>query len=102
MNKGLWIARKNYLCLLIRKVSDLHGGDEIEFLRQVCREVLAAYPEEKIEEAIRCYEEVEERLMFGVTKTQKLQPGESGKIGSHAGQPQNPGLSGKDGLSSSS
>lgn len=58
MNKGLWIARKNYLCILIKKVSDGHGGDEIEFLRQHCREVIALHTDDKIEEAIYCYEEM--------------------------------------------
>lgn len=58
MNRGLWIARKNYLCSLIKKFSDGYGGDNIELLRQHCREVLEANPEEKIEEAIKCYEEM--------------------------------------------
>ena len=44
MNRALWIARKNYLCGLIKKVSDGHRGDDIEFLRQHCREVLEAQP----------------------------------------------------------
>lgn len=58
MNHGLWIARKNYLCFLIKKVSNNYGGDDIEFLRQHCREVLKMCPEEKIEEAIKCYENI--------------------------------------------
>lgn len=58
MNKGLWIARKNYLCTLIKKVSDGHGGDDIEFLRQHCKEVIEMSPDEKIEEAIACYTEM--------------------------------------------
>lgn len=64
MNRGLWIARKNYLCSLIKKVSDGHGGDDIEFLRLHCREVLESHPEEKIEEAIICYEEMVEQLKY--------------------------------------
>lgn len=64
MNKGLWIARKNYLCTLIKKVSDGHGGDDIEFLRQHCREVIAAHEGEKIEEAIACYQEMVEQLKY--------------------------------------
>lgn len=58
MNKALWIARKNYLCHLIKKVSEQCGGDEIEFLRRHCREVIESHPDEKIEEAINCYETV--------------------------------------------
>jgi hypothetical protein len=64
MNKGLWIARKNYLGTLIKKVSEGHGGDDIEFFRQHCNEVLTAHPNEKIEQAIRCYEERVEQLKY--------------------------------------
>lgn len=70
MNKGLWIARKNYLCCLIKKVSDGHGGDDIEFLRQHCKEVIDAHPDEKIEEAISCYQEMVNNLKF-YTERQK-------------------------------
>ena len=64
MNRALWIARKNYLCGLIKKVSDGNGGDDIEFLRQHCKEILQSHPDEKIEEAIRCYEEMVEQLKY--------------------------------------
>ena len=62
MNRGLWIARKNYLCNLIKKVSDGHGGDDIDFLRLHCSQVIARYPDDAIEEAIACYEEMVEQL----------------------------------------
>ncbi len=58
MNKALWIARKNYLATLIKKVSDGHGGDERQFLIAHFDELLKAHPNEKIEQAIRCYEEM--------------------------------------------
>lgn len=58
MERALWITRKNYLCRLIKKVSDAHGGDEIDYVRQVCKEVLIMFPDEKIELAIRCHEEM--------------------------------------------
>lgn len=58
MHKALWIARKNYLRALIQKVSDGFGGDDPEFVNQHIQEVLAAHPDEKIEEAIACYEEM--------------------------------------------
>lgn len=64
MNRALWIVRKNYLCGLIKKVSDRQGGDDIEFVRQHCREVLEAYPGEKIEEVIKCYEELVKQLNY--------------------------------------
>lgn len=64
MNRGLWITRKNHLCCLIKKVSEGHGGDNLEFLRQHCKEVLEAFQGEKIEEAISCYQEMTEKLIF--------------------------------------
>ncbi len=64
MNKGLWIARKNYLFTLIKKVSDGHGGDEPEFLRQHFQEVLEMNPDEQIEEAISCYQEMVEQIKY--------------------------------------
>ncbi len=64
MNKGLWIARKNYLFTLIKKVSDGHGVDDIAFLRQHCSEVIATHQDEKIEEAIACYQKMVEQLNY--------------------------------------
>ena len=62
MNKGLWIARKNYLFTLIKKVSDSQGGDTLEFLNQHFNEVVGNYQDESIEEAIDCYQKVLECL----------------------------------------
>lgn len=64
MNRGLWIARKNYLFTLIKKVSDGHGGDEPEFLKQLFTELLETYPDERIEEAIVCYQEMVAQLKY--------------------------------------
>ncbi len=64
MHRALWIARKNYLCGLIKKVSDGHGGDDIDFFKQHCTEVIDAYPDENIEEAIMCYEEIVKDLKY--------------------------------------
>jgi hypothetical protein len=64
VNKGLWIARKNYLFSLIRKVSYGHGGDDIEFLKEHSMEVLERYSNESIEEAIACYEEMVKQLQY--------------------------------------
>lgn len=58
MNQALWITRKNYLCGLIKKISEVYGGDDIEFLRQHCKETLELCYGEKIEEMIACYEKI--------------------------------------------
>ena len=62
MNKAQWIARKNYLCGLIREVSGLHGGDDIEFLRSVCKETIELYPDDEINAVIFVYEDIKENL----------------------------------------
>jgi hypothetical protein len=64
MHRALWIARKNYLCSLVKKVSDLNNGDDIEFIKEYCRELLISYPNEKIEEPIKCYEEIIENSRY--------------------------------------
>jgi len=69
VNLGLWIARKNYLCTLVRKTSELFGGDDIEFLREHCRELIDTYFDERIEEAIRCYEAILESCKYRAMKT---------------------------------
>lgn len=56
MNRGLWIARKNYLFTLVKKLSDLFGGDDEDFLASHCKELAELHESENIEEAISCYE----------------------------------------------
>lgn len=64
MNKGLWIARKNYLYTLIRRLSEARGGDGVDELREHCEEVLKAHPNEAIEDAIKYYEHMVEELQY--------------------------------------
>lgn len=72
MNKGLWIARKNYLWALIKQVSDAYGGDDPEFLKQHWKEVIDMHPDEEIEKAISCYQEMAEQAKFlGLTNGKK-------------------------------
>lgn len=54
----MWIARKNYLCVLVRRVSDAFGGDSLDFVRAHCRELIERYPDGTIEETVRCYESI--------------------------------------------
>ena len=64
MNKGLWIARKNHLICIVKKLSDGHGGDEKEWLNGHCIAVLEMYPGDDIEIAIKCYEECIKDLRY--------------------------------------
>lgn len=58
MNKGLWIARKNYLYSLMKKVSILRGGDTEDNIKLHFDYLLCEYDDEKIEIAINCYKAV--------------------------------------------
>lgn len=40
MEKTSWRDQKNLLCRTIKAVSELHGGDDIDWLRSYCREVV--------------------------------------------------------------
>lgn len=64
MNSSLWFARKNYLYSLIRRISYGYGGDDNTFLDKHCQETIANHPDEKIEEAIACYEGLIESLKY--------------------------------------
>jgi hypothetical protein len=64
MDRGLWIAKKNRLCGLIKKLSDILGGDEVEWLREYCREVVAEYPDDRIDEAIFCFMDLLDQLRW--------------------------------------
>lgn len=66
MNRGLWIARTNYLRILIKKVSDAYGGDEDGFFKQHCKEVIESHPDELIEVAIAYYLEIVDKLKYSI------------------------------------
>ncbi len=40
MNRALWIVQKNQICATIKKISDHFGGDDIEWLREYCRDLI--------------------------------------------------------------
>lgn len=58
MNKGLWIARKNHLCCIIKKISDAYGGDDPEWLKGHYMELLERYQGEDIETPIETYQKI--------------------------------------------
>ena len=62
MNRGLWISRKNHLLCLIKKASELCGGDGIDFLNEHCAQIIESHADEKIEVAIDCYAKMVEEL----------------------------------------
>ena len=63
MNHGLWIAKKNQLGTLIKKISDSYGGDDINWLRNYCIDVIEAYRED-IQMALDCFLDIESKLKY--------------------------------------
>lgn len=58
MNKGLWIARKNHLICIIKRISDNYGGDDQEWLKGHYLELLERYQGEDIETPIAVYQKI--------------------------------------------
>lgn len=49
-----WKEARDELCLLIKEVSDWHGGDDIEWLRDYAREVVAQNKDD-LARALDCF-----------------------------------------------
>jgi hypothetical protein len=56
MNRAIWIIKKNQLCLLVKKISDAYGGDDIEWLKEYCRELINNSPDDKIDDTLKCFQ----------------------------------------------
>jgi hypothetical protein len=50
--------------LLIKQVSEGHGNSDLDEIREVCREVIVDHPGELIENAIKVYTEMVEKLKY--------------------------------------
>jgi hypothetical protein len=50
-----WKDKKNRICSLIKALSDHHGGDELTFLRDYCKEVIELH-KTCIDKALFCFE----------------------------------------------
>jgi|GEM_PF-1545193 hypothetical protein len=53
--KQTWKGQRDYLCSLIKKLSDAYGGDDREWLRDYAREVVRKYATH-LQDAIDCFE----------------------------------------------
>jgi hypothetical protein len=62
ISKLEWNYKKNQLCLMVKKVSDFYGGDDIEFLREYCKIVLKKHNEQNIINAIFCFNDLVNQL----------------------------------------
>lgn len=52
-----WKERKNYLCRLIKQVSDENGGDDEEWLMEYAKEMINRY-RDNLEVPIKCFEDL--------------------------------------------
>jgi len=64
MNHGLLKARQSYLLSLIKKVSYGHGETDENLIQQHYDEIIRLHFDESIEHAIKCYEDMVERLIY--------------------------------------
>lgn len=55
MSIALWIAKKQQLFHLVKRVSDAYGGDEVEWLREYAKELVETNKED-LQQAINCFE----------------------------------------------
>jgi hypothetical protein len=62
MNPGLYESRKKYLFGLIKRISNIAGGDDEAWLIEYFNEVLSKYSCERIEIAIAKYKKWIEQL----------------------------------------
>ena len=63
MNHALWVVKKNQCCALIKKISDHYGGDDVEWLRDYCREVIDMNRDD-IQKALVCFWDLEEQIKW--------------------------------------
>jgi len=52
-----WKEQKNKLCNLIKMISDHYGGDDLDFLRSYCAEVINTYKDD-LKTALQCFEDI--------------------------------------------
>jgi hypothetical protein len=57
VQKSSWKEKQKNLFLLIKKLSDINGGDDIEWLREYAHEVVWNCSD-RLEEAIQCFDEL--------------------------------------------
>lgn len=52
-----WQDQRRRLFTMIKKVSDLHGGDDVEWLREYAKDVIKIYSND-LQTAINCFEDL--------------------------------------------
>lgn len=63
MSHALWIAKKNQCCVLIKKISDHYGGDDVQWLRDYCKEVVEKNKDD-IQKLLDCCWDLESQLKW--------------------------------------
>lgn len=68
MSIALWIAKRQQLLYLVKKVSDAYGGDDIEWLREYAKDVAEANKDD-LQKAIDLFEHLFTVAPKGLLKT---------------------------------
>jgi hypothetical protein len=50
-----WRQKRNYLCKLIKQVSDENGGDDVNWLREYARDMINKYAD-NLDVVVACFE----------------------------------------------
>lgn len=69
MSIALWIAKRQQLMYLVKKVSDAYGGDDVEWLREYAKDVAEANKDD-LQKAIDLFEELLKQAPKELLKTQ--------------------------------
>lgn len=63
MNRSIWLIKKNQIFVIIKKISDHYGGDDVQWLREYCRELIDSNKDD-IQNLLNYYWEFEQKLKY--------------------------------------
>lgn len=52
-----WKQKRDRLCKLIKEISDMNGGDDIEWLREYCKDIVVQH-KNNIDVALACFMDI--------------------------------------------
>jgi hypothetical protein len=58
-----WKEKRNRIYILVKKISNAYGGDDVEWLREYCREVVETNKHD-LDKALNCFLDIEKQLKY--------------------------------------
>jgi len=68
-----WKDKKNAICILIKQISDFYGGDDINWLREYCQELIKNNSS-TMDEVLFCFESLNKYPTFVIKHTYRKYP----------------------------